>query len=259
MKPLQHTVKAKIIEILLQWARKNPLYHQKTSSNSTWDFLHITRWGGGSERDKEINETSNGYSFSLLWSIDWAEDHLSAVQSSQCLPSSKEHQEKLQRVFQTPQETETIVEANAWGAFDGSQTHLQCCLDFHHCVLIHCVLKLSPPLPLIFCPQASLHTCFIALLLAESQLNKQDHCKNVPEALMKVHCSALCKRLSSCSYEVWNVHSWPFPHKASSHRPHTFRVRAAYSLCSQSLWYQGALLDYLAINATLLLANKWNR
>lgn len=195
MKPLQHTVKAKIIEILLQWARRKPLYHQKTSSNSTWDFLHITRWGGGSERDKEINETSNGYSFSLLWSIDWAEDHLSAVQSSQCLPSSKEHQEKLQRVFQTPQETETIVEANAWGAFDGSQTRLQCCLDFHHCVLIHCVLKLSPPLPLIFCPQASLHTCFIALLLAESQLNKQDHCKNVPEALMKVHCSALCKKI----------------------------------------------------------------
>lgn len=78
------------------------------------------RWG----KWWDINEDS----FSLLPSINWTEDHLSAVQSSQCLHSSNEHQEKLQRVFQTPQKIKTIVEANTWGAFDHSQKHFQCCL-----------------------------------------------------------------------------------------------------------------------------------
>lgn len=112
LKPQQHTVKGKIIEILLQWTKRKPLNYQETSSNCTWDFLHITRWGGGSERDGESNETSNEDSFSLLWSINWADDHLSAGQPSQCLHSSNKHQEKLQRVFQTPQKIKTIVEAS---------------------------------------------------------------------------------------------------------------------------------------------------
>ena len=37
----------------------------------------------------------------------------------------------------------------------------------------------------IFCPQASLHTCSTALLLAASQLNEQNHCKMSQKLLWK--------------------------------------------------------------------------
>lgn len=111
------------------------------------------------------------------------------------------------RVFQTPQKIKTIVEANTWGAFDRSQKHLQCCLDFYHCTLIHCELQLSPPLLLIFCPQASLHTCFIALLLAESQLNKQEHSEMSQKLLWK-GTALLCAQTASVF--VWSL-KWGLP------------------------------------------------
>lgn len=84
--------------------------------------------------------------------------------------------------------------------------------DSYHCTLIHCVLQLSPPLLLIFCPQASLHTCFITLLLAESQLNKQNHSKMSQKLLWKCPALLCAQRLPWCFYEVWNEDSWPFSH-----------------------------------------------
>lgn len=70
------------------------------------------------------------------------------VQCSQCLLTNKGHKDKLYTVFQTPQKTETIVEANKSGAFGCSQEHLQSLLDFPYCMLIFSALQLSPPLSL---------------------------------------------------------------------------------------------------------------
>lgn len=168
--------------------------------------------------------------FSLFWSRNWAEDGLSTVQPFWCLLSSKEHQEMLQCLPDT-QKIEAILEANTREAFDCSQKHLQCCLDFLHCVLICYALKLSPPLVThIFCSQASLHTCSIALLLAESQLNKLNHCKMSQKLLRK--CTALLCAHKTVLMLVWSLKCGllTYSQKSISHRPHTFRVRAAYSL-----------------------------
>lgn len=71
------------------------------------------------------------------------------------------------------------------------------------CTNTLCAQDLSTSASHIFCLQASLHTYSIALLLAESQLNKQNHCKTSQKLLWK--CTALLCAYKTVLMLVWSL------------------------------------------------------